>query len=207
VRAVDRADVVQAEETALEDVLVAGVLAVDPPGEVDQELVENPAQEVDVAPAVEGEDLQRRPRVHRRIHIAEIPFVGRQRPVRVLVPFPAQHDQLVLGEGRIQVGEGHAVEGQVPGGEPGILPLVRHRDDVEPVEVTPPGVPPVLAPGRRFGLGRIAVQPPVDGVVVQLLTPQQAGTRLPQHHRFLRAGAGRGQLGVELVGLGPPGRY
>src|SRR5208337_721655 len=59
VRAVDRADVVQAEETALEDVLVAGVLAVDPPGEVDQELVEDPAQEVEVAAAVDGEDLQR----------------------------------------------------------------------------------------------------------------------------------------------------
>jgi hypothetical protein len=86
VRTVDRADVVQAEEPALEDVLVAGVLAVDPLGEVDQELVEDPAEEVDVAAAVDGEDLQRRPRVHRRIDIAEIPFLGRQRPVRMLVP-------------------------------------------------------------------------------------------------------------------------
>src|SRR3974390_986966 len=54
VGAVDRADVVQAEEPALEDVLVAGVLAVDPPGEVDQELVEDPAEEVDVDAAGGG---------------------------------------------------------------------------------------------------------------------------------------------------------
>jgi hypothetical protein len=26
--------------------------------------------------AVDGEDLQRRPRVHRRVHVAEVPLVG-----------------------------------------------------------------------------------------------------------------------------------
>jgi hypothetical protein len=60
---VDRADVVQPREAALEHALVAGVLAVDPPGEVDQQLVEHPGQEVQVAAAVDGEHLQRRPGV------------------------------------------------------------------------------------------------------------------------------------------------
>ena len=94
------------------------------------------------------------------------------------------------------------MEGQVPGGEPGILPLIRHRDDVEPVEVAPPGVPPGLAHGRRFGLGRVAVQPPGDIVVEQLLAPQHTGGGLPQHQRLIRARARRRQLSVELIRLG-----
>jgi len=88
VGAVDRADVVQAEEAALEHVVAPGVFHVHPPGEVDQELVEDQGQEVQVAAAVDGEDLQRRPRVHRRVHVAEVPLVGRERPVRMLEPFP-----------------------------------------------------------------------------------------------------------------------
>ena len=151
VRAVDRADVVQAEEAALEQVVAAGVLQVDPPGEVDQQLVEDPAQEVQVAAAVDGEHLQRGPRLHRRVHVAEVPLVGGQRPVRVLEPLPADQDQLVLGERRVHVSEGHAVEGQVPGGEPGVLPLVRHGHDVEGVEVAPPGVAPAAPAGGGVG--------------------------------------------------------
>ena len=58
VGAVDRPDVVQAEEPALEHVAALLVLQVDPPREVDQQLVEYPAQEVEVPAAVDGEDLQ-----------------------------------------------------------------------------------------------------------------------------------------------------
>ncbi len=134
VRAVERADVVQPEEAALEQVGAVGVLAVDPPGEVDQQLVEDAAQEVEVAGAVDGEHLERGPGLHRRVDVAEVPLVGRQGAVGVLEPLPAQQQQLVLGEGRVDVGEGDAVEGQVPGGEPGVLPLVGHRHDVEGVE-------------------------------------------------------------------------
>ena len=117
VRAVDRADVVQAEEAALEQVVALGVLPVDPPGEVDQQLVEDPADEVDVAAAVDREHLQRRPGLHRRVDVAEVPLVGGQRPVRMLEPLPAQQDQLVLGERRVHVCQRHAVERQVPGGD------------------------------------------------------------------------------------------
>ena len=62
VRAVDRADVVQAEEAALEQVVALGVFAVDPPGEVDQQLVEDPAEEVDVAGRRRSRTPQPRPR-------------------------------------------------------------------------------------------------------------------------------------------------
>ena len=47
--AVEDADVVQAEEAALEGVAAVGVLAVDPPGEVQQQLVEDLLEEVGVA--------------------------------------------------------------------------------------------------------------------------------------------------------------
>ena len=60
----------------------------------------------------------------------------------------------------------------------------------------------VLARGRRCRLGRVAVQPAGNVVVEQLLAPQHARGRLPQHQRLVRAGAGRGQLGVELIRLG-----
>jgi hypothetical protein len=41
VGAVEGADVVQAQEAPLEEVVVLGVLTVDPPGEVEQQLVED----------------------------------------------------------------------------------------------------------------------------------------------------------------------
>jgi hypothetical protein len=49
--AVEHADVVEAEEAALEDVVALGVLAVDPPGEVEQQLVEHRLEEHAVAGA------------------------------------------------------------------------------------------------------------------------------------------------------------
>ena len=49
--AVEDADVVQPEEAALEDVAAVGVLAVDPPGEVEQQLVEDAFEEATVGDA------------------------------------------------------------------------------------------------------------------------------------------------------------
>ena len=46
--AVDDGDVVEAEEAALEDVVALAVDLVDPPGEVDQQLVEAALEEVAV---------------------------------------------------------------------------------------------------------------------------------------------------------------
>ena len=47
-RAVEHPDIVEAEEPALEDVQALRVLAVHPPGEVQQQLVEDPFQERDI---------------------------------------------------------------------------------------------------------------------------------------------------------------
>ena len=79
--AVEDPDVVQAQETTLKDVVSFAVLAVDPPGEVEQEFVEDPLQEVAIS--LSGGallyfiDAPRRPGMHRRIHISKGPFIGR----------------------------------------------------------------------------------------------------------------------------------
>ena len=83
------------EEAALEDVAAVGVLAVDPPGEVEQQLVEDALEEragrrVAALLAVDLEDAPGRPGVHRRVDVAEGPLVGRQLAVRVHVPLARQ---------------------------------------------------------------------------------------------------------------------
>ena len=50
-RTVEHADIVEAEEAALEDVQALRVLAVHPPGEVQQQLVKDALQEIQVAVA------------------------------------------------------------------------------------------------------------------------------------------------------------
>ena len=64
--AIEHADVVEAEKSALEDVHALGVLAVHPPGEVEQQLVEDALEERAVAGAaallVDLVDAPARPR-------------------------------------------------------------------------------------------------------------------------------------------------
>ena len=205
-RAVDRPDVVEPEEAALEDVRAVAVLAVHPPREVDEQLVEDPAQERGVLPAVDGEHLERRPRLHRRVDVVERPLVRGERAVRVLEPLAAQEHQLVLRERRVDARERDAVEGEIPRGEPRVLPLVRHGHDVERVERPPVRVAPAEPRRGRRRLRRVAVEPARDVVVVELLAPQHPGEGLAQHERLVVRRLRRRQLGVELVRLAEPRR-
>ena len=111
--------------------------------------------------AVDAVDLPGRPRVHRRVHVAEGPLVRRQLTVGVHRPLAAQQQQLLLGRGRVDVRQRDAVEGEVPRGEPRVLPLVRHADDVGERQVAPRDVAPARSrPLRRRGrVGRVAVEP------------------------------------------------
>ena len=102
------------------------------------------------------------PRVHRRVHVAERPLVGRELAVGVHVPLAQEEDELLLREAGSISANGMHVERQVPGGVPGVLPLVGHRDDVAVVEVRPLGwLRPAEAlrrrrpgrPGRRGASG------------------------------------------------------
>jgi len=88
-----------------------------------------------IAQAVHVIDAPHGPGMHRRVEVGELPFVGRDLAVGVLELLEQQQPQLFLGELGVDDGEGHAVEGQVPGGEPGILPLVRHGHDAHGIEM------------------------------------------------------------------------
>ena len=89
-RAVDRPYIVQPQEAPLEEVVALLVFEVDPPCEVHEELVENPAEKVNVTTTVDSENLEDGPGLHGRVDISEIPFVGGQGPVWMLEPLPTQ---------------------------------------------------------------------------------------------------------------------
>ena len=122
-------------------------------------------------------DAQRRPCLHRRIDVAERPLIGRQLAIRMHHPDLAEQQQLALGEFGIDQRQADAVEAEVPGGEPGIFPLVGHRDDVGRVEMPPGAVAAGLACIRRRRLAGVAVQPFRHVEIVELLAPQHARRR------------------------------
>ena len=71
------------------------------------------------------------PGVNGGIEIAELPLVGGQLAVGVLKLLEEEKPELVLGERGVDQREGHALECQVPGRKPRILPLVGHRHHAE----------------------------------------------------------------------------
>jgi hypothetical protein len=201
--AVEDADVVEAEEAALEDVVAVGVLAVDPPGEVLHQLLEGVLQEGAVALAgavlLQLVEEQGGPGVHGRVDVAEVPLVRRDLAVGVQVEAAQQQVQLALGEGEIDHRQGDGVEGEVPGREPRVLPGVRHRHDLVVDHVVPVAVPHPGVGGER--VDAVLGQPALDVEVVVLLAPQHPGQRLPDQPSFVGRGVGGGDAVVELVGL------
>ena len=205
--AVEDADVVEAEEASFEDVLAEAVLAVDPPGEVQQELVEGRLEEVHVRFAAQGllgaVQEERRPGVDRGVHVAEVPLVGGHLAVGVQVGAAEHQLHLLLGEVGVHDRERQRVEGQVPGRVPGVLPLVGHRDDVLVQHVEPLRVPGISISGVEW-VGVVLVQPVVPVEEEELLAPEHAGDGLAHHvGRVLAHGRRRDGL-VELVGFAKP---
>src|SRR5256885_11680293 len=102
--AVEDADIIEPQEAALEDVPAFGVLAVDPPGEVEHELVENALKELAVAfPTpllIDLIDAPGRPGMYRRVDVAEGPLVRWELAVGVHIPLTQEQDELFLGEVR-----------------------------------------------------------------------------------------------------------
>ena len=123
-------------------------------------------------------------------------------------------DQLALGEMRIDQRESHAVERQIPGGEPGIFPGVGHGHDVAGRKLAdaahgqmiPFRIAAVFARSRRRRLRRVALKPSTNIVAVELLAPQHARKGLPLNQPLIRIGEVRLQGGVERVRLGAPHR-
>ena len=100
--AIEDADVVESQESSLKHVHPLGVFSIHPPGEVDQQLVEDALQEPAIAhppaPLLDLVNAPRRPCVYRRVQVPERPLIRRQLPVGMHVPLAQQQDELILGE-------------------------------------------------------------------------------------------------------------
>ena len=142
--------------------------------------------------------------MHRRVHVAEVPLVGRHLPVGVAVEAPQHQEQLVLGEVEVHQRERERVEGEVPGRIPGVLPLVGHGDDVAVQHVEPLGVPHAAPGAAQERVRLVLLQPAVEVEVVELLRPQHPRERLAVDAPLVLAErAGRDPL-VELVRVEEP---
>ena len=206
--AVEQSNVVQPKEPALEHVQPLGVLAIDPPCEVQQELEEHALEKDAIALAapllVDFVDTPRRPRMDRRVHVVEGPLVRGQLSVGVHVPFAQQQHELIFREVGVDQGERHGVEREVPRRIPRILPFVRHGEHVFVVDVRPFGIAPSKALRRGRRLSRVTVEPFLDDVVIELLRPQQTRDGLPRD--VARVGRQRRgeQARIKLIGFANP---
>src|ERR1041385_2694077 len=74
---IENTDVIETEKAALKDVHAIGIFAIDPPGEIQQQLLEDPLQEDCVANSasllLDLVNAPRGPGVNWRIHIAKRP--------------------------------------------------------------------------------------------------------------------------------------
>jgi hypothetical protein len=114
----------------------------------------------------------------RGIHVAEVPLVGGDLAAGVQVAGLQKELQLFFAEVLIHQRQRRDVEGQIPGGVPGIFPFVRHRDHVRVDHVSPA----VVADGTLIGfvrLNAVLFEPPADVVEKELLGPEHPGQRLP----------------------------
>src|SRR5262245_24670824 len=88
---IENANVVEAEKAALKNVHSISIFAIDPPGEIQQQLLEDPLKKNCVADStsflLDLVNAPRRPGVNGRIHITKCPLVSRQLTVWVHVPF------------------------------------------------------------------------------------------------------------------------
>ena len=188
------------------------VLAVDPPGEIQKQFVEDAFEKFQIALvlrigfapffAIHLKNAPRCPRVDGRVHVAERPFVGGELAIRVHEPFAREQIKLTLGKVWIHERERNAVERQIPRGIPRILPLVRHRNDVGVVEVRPLGVARVLAGGGRRRLAGIAVEPFADVEMIKLFRPNHARERLPLNGTQVVVLDAALHVGVKFIRLG-----
>ena len=157
---VKNTNVVQPQKASSEEIVAVAVQSVHPPGEVKQKLLKSSFQELDILIVVSSQghsiDLQDRPRMNGRIHIVERELIGWNFSARMHVPLAKHQQELRFCERRIDLGHGHHLERGVPCGEPGVLPLVGHREHVATVKMWPSGVTSVSSLGGRWWLLRIA---------------------------------------------------
>ena len=172
------------------------------------ELLEDALEERAVAAAVhlllDLVDAHRRPRVHRRIDVAERPLVRRDLAVGVHVPLAREQEQLLLREVGIDHRERRRSGTPCPTrrttGTPTCPASTARR---RPRGATTRGCGRCGAPPEAVAAAGIAVEPALDHVAVVLLVPQHAGERLPLHVAHVVGQRERRDALVERVGLLP----
>src|SRR6185369_261031 len=99
--AIKHTNVVQPEKAPGENVLPLGILSVDPPVEILHQALKRPLQEAEISPAqllFNVVEEQGRPGMYWRIHVTEVPLVGRDLPIRMRIEISQHEQQLVLGK-------------------------------------------------------------------------------------------------------------
>ncbi len=87
---------------------------------------------------------------------------------------------------------------KVPGSVPGVLPLIRHGNNVVVEHMEPFPVPNLFWP-RSPGIYSVFLEPFINIVIVVLLRPQHAGQGLTHNFALLRRDGGGSQQIVEFV--------
>src|SRR6185369_11674623 len=93
------------------------------------------------------------------------------------------------------------MKSKIPRRIPGILPLIRHRDDVGVVEMFPLMIATARAFGRRFGRRWITVKPVLDHIVIVLFGPEHAGERLAHDEPCIVRKMFRYDCLIEVIGF------
>src|SRR5260221_6265122 len=199
------ADVVQSEKPTPEQVVALLVFAIDPPGEVQGQLLEHMLQETAVALApllgLYFVDLHGGPGQHRRVDVAESPLVGRELAIGVLEPLAAHQQQLLFGEIEVDQCQCDTMKRQVPGGKPWIFPLIRHRDHMVRAHMIPLAVATPATADRRWWLGVVATEQLGHVVVEDLLGLEHAGEGLALHQPLVVVERGRLDGSIACIGL------
>src|SRR5690606_38499969 len=88
---VECVNIIKSQKSATKNIVSVFVLSVYPPGKIKKHLLKNAFQKRNVGLAVHFlinfENPERRPGVNGWIYIAEIPFISRQLPIWVHIPF------------------------------------------------------------------------------------------------------------------------
>jgi hypothetical protein len=181
------------------------VFPVYPPGEIHQKFLKRQLKKSGVTfPGLLflGQiDENRSPGVHRGIHVTEVPLVGRQLTVGVLIQFVNHQQKLRLGKFHVHRRNRNRVESQIPCSKPRVLPFVGHGDHIIIYHMHPAAIS--YSRGARGSPDSVLFQPALKIKIVVLLRPKHASERLAHHHAFVIVQIGGRNTSVEVVSLSP----
>src|SRR4026208_419976 len=111
---IENTNIVEPQEAALKNVQSFRILSIDPPCKVEHQFVEHSLQKRPVSTAmlflIYLINTPGCPCKHRWIDISKRPFIGGHLSIRMLIPFTAEQEQLLLGELGIKQCERDAVK-------------------------------------------------------------------------------------------------